>query len=107
MFEKIDGQAPETFPKNTAENHSQLPPAEEKQPSATKPTDVEQIEQPVILKSTGPRTSLGKERSKKNALTHGIYAKAIYLKGESRADFQSLRRGLWNHCSQKANSRNS
>jgi hypothetical protein len=95
MFEKIDGQDRETSPTNTAENHSQLPPAEEKQASTARPSEGEQIEQPPIRKSNGPRTLLGKEQSKQNAVKHGIYAKATYLKGESRADFQSLRRGLW------------
>src|ERR1035437_6649343 len=95
MFEKIDGQAPETFPTNTTENHSQLPSAEEKQASAAKPTETEQIGQPAIRKSTGPRSPQGKQRSKHNALKHGIFSKVTLLKGESPTDYQSLRRGFW------------
>ena len=95
MFEKIDGQAPETFPTDTTENHSQLSSAEEKQASTTKPTETQQIGQPAIRKSTGPRTPQGKERTKHNAVKHGIFSEVVLLKGESRADYQSLRRELW------------
>ena len=41
--------------------------------------------------STGPRTELGKQRSSQNATRHGIFSKAVLLKGESQADFESLR----------------
>lgn len=44
--------------------------------------------------STGPRTELGKQRSSQNAIRHGIFSEAILLKGESRAEFESLRMGL-------------
>jgi hypothetical protein len=45
--------------------------------------------------STGPRTELGKERSSQNAVKHGIFSKALLLKGESRAEFESLHTDLW------------
>ncbi len=45
--------------------------------------------------STAPRTELGKERSSRNAIKHGIFSKAILIKGESRAEFESLRTDLW------------
>jgi hypothetical protein len=45
--------------------------------------------------STGPRTELGKERSSQNAIKHGIFSKALLLKGESRAEFESLHTDLW------------
>ena len=95
MFEKSDGQGPEIFPTNSVEDHSQLPPAEEKQASVANPTEAEQIGQTAIRNSTGPRTPQGKERSKQNALKHGIFSKVTYLKGESGRDYQALRRGLW------------
>jgi len=41
-------------------------------------------------RATGPRTPSGKERSKRNALKHGIFSQAVVLKGESQAEFQSL-----------------
>jgi len=47
-----------------------------------------------ILKSTGPRTAQGKERSKLNALKNGLFSKAVLLKGESRAEYLSLLNGL-------------
>src|SRR5437867_9952354 len=38
--------------------------------------------------STGPRTSGGKRRSSRNAVTHGIFAAdVVVLDGESRAQF--------------------
>src|SRR5215469_2519329 len=40
--------------------------------------------------STGSRTSSGKERSKRNSIKHGIFAKALFLKTESRAEYESL-----------------
>ena len=46
-------------------------------------------------KATGPRTEFGKERSSRNAIRHGIFSEAILLKGESRAQFGSLRMELW------------
>jgi hypothetical protein len=59
-------------------------------PPFRKSAKVERIDQPSIHKSTGPRTHQGKQRSKYNALKHGIYSKAPLLKDESRARFQSL-----------------
>jgi hypothetical protein len=38
----------------------------------------------------GPRTPLGKERSKYNALKHGIFARLPVLPGESRREFRAL-----------------
>jgi len=37
---------------------------------------------------------MGKERSKRNSLKHGIFAKATVLDGESRAEFDFLLKGL-------------
>jgi hypothetical protein len=53
---------------------------------------------PAVTRSgTGPRTRLGKERSKRNALKHGIFSKEVLLPGESQAEFDSLLRGLREH----------
>jgi hypothetical protein len=43
--------------------------------------------------ATGPRTKEGKERSKYNALKHGISSKTL-LRGESRMEFNSMLNGL-------------
>lgn len=43
-------------------------------------------------KSGGPGTQQGKEKSKLNATTHGIFSKVAVIKGESRAKFDAL----WN-----------
>lgn len=45
---------------------------------------------PLFQKSTGPRTIAGKERSKLNAVTHGIFSSAIVLKNESQSEYDCL-----------------
>jgi|SRR5665213_3301903 len=95
MLKKNEGQAPEIFPTNIEENHPQLHPTEEDQTSESKSTENEQIGQPVIRKSTGPITEFGKQRSSKNAIKSGIFSRATLIKGESRAEFQSMRAKLW------------
>src|ERR1700688_4310827 len=47
-------------------------------------------------KATGPRTQRGKNRSKHNAVTHGIFSKVVVLKGESQAEFDALLNRLRN-----------
>ena len=44
--------------------------------------------------STGPRTQQGKDRSKHNALRHGIFSKVTVLSGESQGEFDSLLKKL-------------
>ena len=46
--------------------------------------------------STGPRTPEGKDKSKYNAVKHGIFSKVILLKGEPRIVFDALVDGLFN-----------
>jgi hypothetical protein len=48
----------------------------------------------IARKGSGPRTRLGKERTKHNALRHGIFSKAVVLKSESQLEFDSLQNGL-------------
>lgn len=50
----------------------------------------------VMPRPTGPRTRQGKEKSKHNALKHGIFSKAVVLKGESQREFDALLTGLRN-----------
>jgi hypothetical protein len=50
----------------------------------------------IARKATGPRTPQGKERSKNNAIQHGIFSKAVVLKGESQTEFDALLNGLRN-----------
>ena len=45
-------------------------------------------------KSGGPRTALGKTRSKYNARTHGIFSKFVVLEDESRDEFEAMWNGL-------------
>lgn len=44
--------------------------------------------------TTGPRTQQGKDRSKNNALRHGIFSKVAVLNGESQGEFDSLLKKL-------------
>jgi hypothetical protein len=50
----------------------------------------------IAQKSGGPRTQQGKENSKHNATTHGIFSKVVVINGESRAEFEDLLIGLRN-----------
>jgi hypothetical protein len=47
------------------------------------------------LKSTGPKTIPGKERSSMNAIKHGLCAKKMILAGESEAECNALIEQLW------------
>ena len=73
---------------------TEMPSPKLKQSATPKSARVERIKQPSIHKSTGPRTPQGKQRSKFNALKHGLLSKAVLLKDESRADYESLLAGL-------------
>ena len=37
--------------------------------------------------STGPRTEQGKAHSSQNAVKHGLFAKTIFIQGESQEEF--------------------
>jgi hypothetical protein len=45
-------------------------------------------------RGTGPRTQIGKERSKYNALKHGLFAKVVLLPHEPQSQFDDLLHGL-------------
>jgi hypothetical protein len=51
----------------------------------------------IIRAGKGPRTLLGKRRSSQNSLKHGIFSKAVVLKNESQAEFDSVVNGLREH----------
>ncbi len=46
---------------------------------------------------TGPRTELGKQRSKLNAVKYGIFSSVMLLRSESKGEFDSLVSGLMAH----------
>jgi len=48
--------------------------------------------------STGPRTPEGKQRSSRNAITHGFHARDVVIPGEDPADFTALREASWHDC---------
>jgi len=50
----------------------------------------------VVRGATGPRTQRGKQKSKGNALKHGVFSQAVLLEGERRIEFDSLLNGLRN-----------
>jgi hypothetical protein len=52
----------------------------------------------IVRRGTGPRTTRGKEQSRRNSLKHGIFAKAAVLEGESSAELDSLLEGLRDSC---------
>jgi len=45
-------------------------------------------------RATGPRSFSGKARAKFNAMTHGLFAQAVLLRGESQCEFDLLLRGF-------------
>ncbi len=49
----------------------------------------------------GPRTTIGKERSKRNSTKYGIFAKEVLLPGERSSDFNRLLDGLRKDCKPK------
>jgi len=48
----------------------------------------------LVRMATGPRTVEGKQRTKRNALKHGVFSEIALLKGESHAKYDSLLDGL-------------
>src|ERR1700677_3602686 len=80
-----------------ADRHQSTPqvlPRGKRQVSASDPAKVERIVEQSPRKSTGPRTPQGKQRSKLNALKHGLLSKVILLDGESQAEYASLLNAL-------------
>jgi hypothetical protein len=62
---------------------------------APEPAKVERVVEPSSRKSTGPRTPQGKQRSRYNALKHGIFSRKLLLRNESRAEYESLLKGMY------------
>ena len=87
MAEMNPRQDPEEFPSNNTGNGS-LPPSREKGVRS-------RIKMRGSRNATGPRTAQGRERSKFNALKHGLLSKFVLLEGESRPEYLSLLNGLW------------
>jgi hypothetical protein len=48
-----------------------------------------------MRRATGRRTELGKQKANLNATKHGIFSRVSVLRGESRARYESLLKGLW------------
>jgi hypothetical protein len=53
------------------------------------------IRSPKRHSATGPRSLAGKQRSRRNALKSGLFAKIVLAKGESSAVYEALRKGLF------------
>jgi hypothetical protein len=82
-----------------------LTPTPEPSPAPPKLISVKKLEanRQNAKKSTGPRTLEGKQRSRLNALKHGILAKAVVIHGgpgkEKRGEFDELLTEFWQHYS--------
>jgi len=85
MFEKPRQREPDEFATNAAGNRSESRAAEPD--PAVPPINAKPHAEPSISKSTGPRTVQGKQRSKFNALKHGLFSTALILKGESAREY--------------------
>src|SRR6516164_3558706 len=49
---------------------------------------------PSKRRGTGPRTAAGKDRSKQNAIKHGLLSQVVVLNHESQSEFDDLLNGL-------------
>ncbi len=76
------------LPSNTTGDGSQALPLLEK------PSDQTPSNQPAARRSTGPRTTQGKKRTRLNALKHGVLSKFALLDGESPEEYRTLYIGL-------------
>jgi hypothetical protein len=94
MDDTGQGQDPAEFPTNNTGNGSKQPSPEEEQISAAGPNAVEPSAQLPVRNFTGPRSTEGKERSKHNALRHGIFSEVTVLPGESSDEYDLLLKGL-------------
>jgi hypothetical protein len=67
--------------------------ADIEQAGSSRPTD-KKARSSLARRGTGPRTRAGKERSKRNAIRHGIFSDVVVLASESRREYLSLLKGL-------------
>jgi hypothetical protein len=88
MAETIQLQEPEVFSSNFPGKTSRTLYRDSEQGAQPR------LNQPSSRRATGPRTVRGKERSKLNALKHGLFFKAVLLEGESRVEYLSFLDGL-------------
>jgi hypothetical protein len=63
----------------------------------TVPADNKSSSSSLARRAGGPRTPKGKERSKRNALKHGLVSKVVLLRDEPRDEYKSLLNGLRDH----------
>ncbi|HXM94391.1 MAG TPA: hypothetical protein VOA64_09090 [Candidatus Dormibacteraeota bacterium] len=87
---------------NSANKESDSVQIQESASAATKPSDSkppasdQEVVPAVVQRAIGPRTSAGKEKSKYNAIKHGIFSKIVLLRGESGLEFNSVSNELRN-----------
>ena len=65
-----------------------------RRPELKVPSESKQRSSAIGHRATGPRTAAGKQRSSRNSVKYGIFAKAVLLRGEPRAGYESLLAGL-------------
>jgi hypothetical protein len=63
-------------------------------PSGTKTITVLEPETRARRRASGPRTAIGKQRSRLNAQTHGIFSRGRIVGDESASEFEFLLKGL-------------
>jgi hypothetical protein len=86
MGKKIGRQEPDRFSSGTTGNGSESQPShDEKGPHSGENRAAE----------TAPQAELDKKNSSRNAVKFSILSQATLLKGESRAEYESLLEGLW------------
>jgi hypothetical protein len=86
-----ESKSPSTGPNTTATRESL---AQETKQSGLAESITDQVgASSLTRKSGGPKNPSGKERSKRNAIKHGIFSKAVLLRSESRSEFDALLKG--------------
>jgi hypothetical protein len=80
--------------KKTRHDQSGVPSADFKQSGSSSPTKNKMRASSVTRGTSGPRTPAGKQRSKLNAIKHGIFSNVALLDNESRSELDSLYQGL-------------
>jgi hypothetical protein len=91
----MENNASDKKPAFTAAHKS--PSREAERSGSSRLTDHKTSSSSWARRPTGPRTTAGKQKTRYNAIKHGIFSQAVVLKGESRSKYESLLAALLEH----------
>ena len=90
--ENVTGKDPSRTEESRGSTANQLSAVDKRK--ADEETEFKNSVRQLIRMNGGPSTQRGKERSRRNAVKHGIFAKVVLLDSEPNAQFDALLRGL-------------